>query len=29
MFVESDALEMVENVVGYRGILQVVKYIKD
>lgn len=29
MSAESDALEMVENAVGHRGILQAAKYIKD
>lgn len=29
MSAESDVLEMVENAVGHRGILQAAKYIKD
>lgn len=29
MSAESEALEMVENAVGHRGILQAAKYIKD
>lgn len=29
MSAESDPLEMVENAVGHRGILQAAKYIKD
>lgn len=29
MSAESDQLEMVENAVGHRGILQAAKYIKD